>query len=112
MTDACDDLGFAKVDLSRSARCGRPEVIFCEGKTPAELAPIAVRLAEATGYVLGTRARAASNTTPSSLGCPRQFTTSARAASRSAPRRRAALPTRWASSRRERLISPSPRKRR
>jgi NCAIR mutase (PurE)-related protein len=56
MADECDDLGFAKVDLSRGARCGRPEVIFCQGKTPAELAPIAVRLVEATGYVLGTRA--------------------------------------------------------
>ncbi|HKA08817.1 MAG TPA: 1-(5-phosphoribosyl)-5-amino-4-imidazole-carboxylate carboxylase, partial [Gemmataceae bacterium] len=28
------DLGFAQVDLDRRARCGFPEVIFCEGKTP------------------------------------------------------------------------------
>jgi len=51
-----EDLGFAKLDLSRSSRCGRPEVIFCEGKTPSELAAIAERLVAATGYVLGTRA--------------------------------------------------------
>lgn len=51
-----EDLGFAKLDLSRSSRCGRPEVIFCEGKTPGELAAIAERLVAATGYVLGTRA--------------------------------------------------------
>jgi len=51
-----DDLGFARVDLERTERCGRPEVIFCEGKLPAEVAEIAARIAENAGYVLGTRA--------------------------------------------------------
>lgn len=51
-----EDLGFAKVDHGRGARCGRPEVIFCEGKTADEVAAIACRIAAASGYVLGTRA--------------------------------------------------------
>ncbi len=51
-----EDLGFAKVDHARGARCGRPEVIFCEGKTPAEVADIAARIVEESGYLLGTRA--------------------------------------------------------
>ncbi|MGH8048496.1 MAG: nickel pincer cofactor biosynthesis protein LarB [Chthoniobacterales bacterium] len=56
MADGFEDLGFAKVDHARGARCGRPEVIFCEGKTAAEVAGIASRIAAASGYVLGTRA--------------------------------------------------------
>jgi NCAIR mutase (PurE)-related protein len=56
MAGGFEDLGFAKVDHARQDRCGRPEVIFCEGKTPAEAAAIAARIAEASGYVLGTRA--------------------------------------------------------
>jgi len=47
---------FARVDLQREARCGRAETIFCEGKTPDEVAEIARRLREAGQYVLGTRA--------------------------------------------------------
>src|SRR5438445_709025 len=31
---AVADLGYAQVDLQRRQRCGFPEVIFCEGKTP------------------------------------------------------------------------------
>ncbi len=56
MADAFEELGFAKVDHARAARCGRPEVIFCEGKTPAEVTAIARRIVAASGYVLGTRA--------------------------------------------------------
>jgi NCAIR mutase (PurE)-related protein len=56
MAEGFEDLGFAKVDHARDARCGRPEVIFCEGKTAAEVAVIASRIAAASGYVLGTRA--------------------------------------------------------
>lgn len=55
-SDGFEDLGFAKVDHGRAARCGRPEVIFCEGKTAAEVAAIAARIAAKSGYVLGTRA--------------------------------------------------------
>lgn len=56
MNTGFDDLGFAKVDLTRAARCGRPEVIFCAGKAADEVAAIAERIAAADGYVLGTRA--------------------------------------------------------
>lgn len=49
------DLGFAQVDLDRRARCGFPEVIFCEGKTPAWVESVARRLVEATQDCLGTR---------------------------------------------------------
>src|SRR3954462_2469452 len=32
---AVGDLGFATLDLHRRERCGFPEVVFAEGKTPA-----------------------------------------------------------------------------
>lgn len=47
---------FARVDLGRSERCGRPETIFCEGKTPAEVASISGILRNAGQPVLATRA--------------------------------------------------------
>jgi len=53
------DLGFARVDLDRERRCGRPEVIFCQGKLPREVAAIAVTLLESGQRVLGTRADSA-----------------------------------------------------
>ncbi|HEY8901938.1 MAG TPA: nickel pincer cofactor biosynthesis protein LarB [Chthoniobacterales bacterium] len=56
MASGFEDLGFAKVDHSRDARCGRPEVIFCEGKTANEVAEIAARIVAESGYLLGTRA--------------------------------------------------------
>ena len=49
------DLGFAQVDLDRRARCGFPEVIYCEGKTPEWVEGVARRLAEAKQDCLGTR---------------------------------------------------------
>jgi len=52
------DLGFAQVDLDRRARCGFPEVIFCEGKTPEWVEGVARRLAEAKQDCLGTRVSA------------------------------------------------------
>mgnify|MGYP001815690673 CR=1 FL=1 len=45
------DLGFARVDNHRALRCGFPEVIFCPGKLPEEIAAIATRLAEECGEV-------------------------------------------------------------
>ena len=45
--DGFEDLGFAKVDHARGERCGRPEVIFCEGKTAAEVAAISARIVAA-----------------------------------------------------------------
>ncbi len=49
------DLGFSRLDLGRERRCGIPEVIFCAGKTPAQIAGIAGRMHEAGVNVFGTR---------------------------------------------------------
>ena len=51
-----EDLGFAKVDHHRRLRVGMPEVIFGQGKTPAQVAGIFARLAKHGGNVLTTRA--------------------------------------------------------
>ena len=51
-----EELGFAKVDHHRALRVGVPEVIFCPGKTPANLAAIFSKLAARGGNVLATRA--------------------------------------------------------
>lgn len=52
-----DDLGYAKVDHHRHLRKGFPEVIFCQGKTPGQVAEIFQRLATASNSnILGTRA--------------------------------------------------------
>jgi NCAIR mutase (PurE)-related protein len=53
------DLGFANVDTHRALRCGVPEVIFCPGKTPAQVAGIAQRLLAEGSAVMATRADAA-----------------------------------------------------
>jgi hypothetical protein len=53
-----EDLGFAKVDHHRALRVGMPEVIFGQGKTPANLAKIFAKLSEHGGNVLATRASA------------------------------------------------------
>ncbi len=51
------DLGFARVDTHRELRQGAPEAILSEGKTPAQVARIAVALHEGgAGSVLATRA--------------------------------------------------------
>jgi pyridinium-3,5-biscarboxylic acid mononucleotide synthase len=51
-----EDLGFAKVDHHRGLRDGFPEVVLAMGKTPAQVAAIAERLAERGGRLLVTRA--------------------------------------------------------
>jgi NCAIR mutase (PurE)-related protein len=51
-----EDLGFAKVDHHRTLRAGMPEVIFGQGKTPAQVAGIFKRLAAHGTNVLATRA--------------------------------------------------------
>jgi len=50
-----EDLGFAKVDHHRALRAGMPEVILGEGKTPAQVAQIFLRLAKHGGNILATR---------------------------------------------------------
>lgn len=49
------DLGYAQVDTHRNHRRGRPEAIYCEGKTPQQVVEIARTLAEARQNVLMTR---------------------------------------------------------
>ena len=51
-----EDLGFAKVDHHRAIRCGFPEVIYCEGKTPPQIRAIFGRCAAQGGNVIATRA--------------------------------------------------------
>ncbi len=50
-----EDLGFAKVDHHRALRVGMPEVVFGEGKKPAQLAEIFWRLSKHGGNILATR---------------------------------------------------------
>lgn len=50
------DLGFAKVDNHRSLRTGYPEVIFCEGKSPEQVADIVQYMKSRDHNILGTRA--------------------------------------------------------
>jgi len=55
---AVADLGYAQVDLHRHKRCGFPEVIFCEGKTPEWVEGVARRLVDAGQSCLATRVNA------------------------------------------------------
>jgi NCAIR mutase (PurE)-related protein len=52
------DLTHTLPDLSREARCGRPETVYCPGKTPAQVAEISRTLFDRHGYCLCTRAEA------------------------------------------------------
>lgn len=52
-----EDLGFASVDHHRSLRQGFPEVIFCEGKTKAQITDIARKLLKKGNPLLATRAK-------------------------------------------------------
>jgi NCAIR mutase (PurE)-related protein len=52
------DLGFAQVDLDRRRRCGFPEVIYAEGKSPEWVETVVRRLAEAGQDCLATRVNA------------------------------------------------------
>lgn len=51
-----EDLGFALVDHHRAIRKGFPEVIFCQGKTPEQVAKIFHALYQHNKTILGTRA--------------------------------------------------------
>ncbi len=51
-----EDLGFSKIDHHRQLRTGFPEVIFCEGKTDAQVAKISERILDAGHPLLATRA--------------------------------------------------------
>ena len=51
-----EEMGYAKLDISRKERTGFGEVVFCSGKTDDHLEAIYERLYEKEGEVLGTRA--------------------------------------------------------
>lgn len=51
-----EDIGFAKVDHHRQIRCGFPEVIYCPGKTDAQIVEIFQLLAKNGNNVIATRA--------------------------------------------------------
>lgn len=53
-----EDLGFARVDHHRSIRQGHPEVVFGQGKTPAQIASISERIVAAGHNLLVTRTTA------------------------------------------------------
>ena len=52
------DMGFANIDNHRALRTGYPEVIFCQGKTPAQIRDIMCELVKKGGNIMGTRATA------------------------------------------------------
>ena len=49
-------LGYARVYHRRALRCGFPEVILCEGKTPAQVAGISREILKKSDVLLATRA--------------------------------------------------------
>ena len=53
-----EEMGFAKIDHHRADRCGAPEAVFCEGKTPEQVALIVERMNQGKHNILATRASA------------------------------------------------------
>jgi hypothetical protein len=51
-----EDLACARVDHDRAERCGFPEVIFCQGKRPADITLIARAILRRSDRLLATRA--------------------------------------------------------
>jgi NCAIR mutase (PurE)-related protein len=73
--DPYEDLGYAKVDLHREKRKGFPEVVFCAGKTRAQVRAIARKIFHVNKHVLLTRvdrglARALKRTFPRGRNFP------------------------------------------
>ena len=56
--DKIKDLGFAKLDLTRSLRTGQSETVFCPGKTKEQLAEILKAFRQENIPVLGTKCSA------------------------------------------------------
>lgn len=54
-TQAVENLGFAQIDHAREQRTGFPEVIYGSGKTPSQIAEIALRVHKRSRVVLITR---------------------------------------------------------
>lgn len=55
MNDEMKDIGYARLDLSRRARTGMAETIYCPGKTPEQLVGILTAFQERGCAVLGSR---------------------------------------------------------
>ena len=53
--DSFKDLGFAKLDMTRAARTGLGETVYCPGKTPEQLLSIMHAFREAGTPALGTK---------------------------------------------------------
>ncbi len=51
-----EDIACARVDHHRAARCGFPEVIFCQGKRPEDISEIARAILRRSAILLATRA--------------------------------------------------------
>jgi NCAIR mutase (PurE)-related protein len=51
-----EELSCARVDHHRAVRCGFPEVIFCQGKRPEDIAEIAKAILRRSNCLLATRA--------------------------------------------------------
>jgi len=51
-----EDLGYARIDNHRCVRTGVPEVIFCQGKTIAQIQGIVQRISQNHANILATRA--------------------------------------------------------
>jgi NCAIR mutase (PurE)-related protein len=64
------DLEFARVDLHRALRQGAPEAVFCQGKTPEQVAAIVRRLAEHHDNILATRTTPAAVEAVQATGLP------------------------------------------
>ena len=50
------DLGYAKIDHHREIRTGYPEVVYCEGKSPEQVAGIFEHINSRGSNIMGTRA--------------------------------------------------------
>ncbi len=59
MAERFVDLGFARVDTDRPRRCGFPEVVYGDGKTPQEVAVIGRTIVSHEGVLLVTRVQEA-----------------------------------------------------
>ncbi len=51
-----EDLGFAKIDTHRDLRRGFPEVIFCQGKTVAQIVKIIEKISHSDDVIMASRA--------------------------------------------------------
>lgn len=73
------DLGFAKLDSHRALRKGFPEVVFCQGKTPQQVAAILTELVAHGGPVLATKATPEQHQAARKAGVDCEFVPTARA---------------------------------